>query len=44
MDEGFQAEKAEQAFQKKINTLQTELDELRATFGKELMKNLYLLH
>lgn len=35
MDEGFQAEKAEQAFQKKINTLQTELDELRATFGKE---------
>jgi hypothetical protein len=35
MDEEFQAEKAEQAFQKKINTLQTELDELRATFGKE---------
>ena len=35
MDEGFQAEKADQAFQKKINTLQTELDELRATFGKE---------
>ena len=35
MDEGFQAEKAEQAFQKKINTLQTELDELRTTFGKE---------
>jgi len=34
-DEEFQAEKAEQAFQKKINTLQTELDELRATFGKE---------
>ena len=35
MDEEFQAEKAEQAFQKKINTLQTELDELRATFTKE---------
>jgi hypothetical protein len=35
MDEEFQAEKAEKAFQKKINTLQTELDELRATFGKE---------
>ena len=35
MDEEFQAEKAEQAFQKKITTLQTELDELRATFGKE---------
>jgi len=35
MDEEFSPEKAEQAFQKKINTLQTELDELRATFGKE---------
>lgn len=35
MDEEFSSEKAEQAFQKKINTLQTELDELRATFGKE---------
>ncbi len=35
MDEEFSPEKAEQAFQKKITTLQTELDELRATFGKE---------
>lgn len=35
MSDEFQAAKAEAAFQKKINGLQTKLDELRATFAKE---------
>lgn len=35
MDEGFQAEKAEQELNKKINSLEQELDELRTTFGDE---------
>lgn len=35
MDEGFQAEKAEQELNKKINSLEQELEELRTTFGDE---------
>ena len=35
MDEGFQAEKAEQELNKKISTLEQELEELRTTFGDE---------
>ena len=35
MDEDFQAEKAEQELNKKISTLEQELEELRTTFGEE---------
>jgi len=35
MDEDFQAEKAEQELNKKISTLEQELEELRTTFGDE---------
>ena len=35
MDENFQAEKAEQELNKKISTLEQELEELRTTFGEE---------